>query len=124
MELQDNRKFLAYFPKITSEEYSFILPLIERLSEQKAKEFLSLYSENRYDVQTYILFSALGFVFTSGLQRFYVGEWALGILYMFTCGLFFIGTIVDLVQAKEKIGTLNRIKAQAIFTNFGNPYGN
>jgi TM2 domain-containing membrane protein YozV len=122
MELPENRRFLAYFPKITPEEYAFVLPLIVRLSEQQAKEFLSLYSENRFDAQTYTLLSALGFIFTPGLQRFYVGEWALGILYMFTCGLFFIGTIVDLIQAKEKIGALNRTKAQAIFTNFGNPF--
>ncbi len=122
MELPDNRRLLAYFPKVTPEEYSFILPLIVRISEQQAKEFLNVYSESRYDVQTYTLLSALGFIFTPGLQRFYVGEWALGILYMFTCGLLFIGTVVDLVQAKEKIAELNRTKAQAIFTNFGNPY--
>lgn len=122
MENSENSRYLAYFPKITSEEYPFIIPLISRLPEKQAKEFLNIYSEARLDPQTYSLLTALGFIFTPGLQRFYVGEWAMGLLYMFTCGLLFIGTIVDLANGKEKILGINRLKAQTIFLNYGNPY--
>lgn len=37
----------------------------------------------------------LGFV---GAHRFYVGKIGSGILYIFTCGLFGIGLIVDLIK--------------------------
>ncbi len=124
MQYPENSRYLAYFPKISPEEFPFIIPLISRLPEKQAKEFLGLYSEGRLDPQTYTLLAALGIIFTPGLQRFYVGEWAMGILYMFTCGLLFIGTIVDLINGKEKVMGINRIKAQAIFLNYGNPYEN
>ena len=41
---------------------------------------------------------------------------------MFTCGLFWIGNIYDLVTGKDKVLEVNREKARAVFSNFGNPY--
>jgi len=41
---------------------------------------------------------ALGFLGCSGLHRFYTGKIASGILYFFTGGLFFVGTVVDLIR--------------------------
>lgn len=43
----------------------------------------------------FILCLFLGFL---GAHRFYVGKIGTGILYLFTGGMFFIGTIVDLVK--------------------------
>lgn len=33
-----------------------------------------------------------------GIHRFYVGKTGTGVLYFFTCGLFFIGWIIDIVK--------------------------
>lgn len=43
---------------------------------------------------TFFLCLFLGFL---GAHKFYEGKAGLGILYLFTCGLFFIGTFIDLI---------------------------
>lgn len=120
--MHPNRRFLPLFPKITVDEYTFLEPYLERLTEEQAKDFLRIYNESRLDPQMFVLLAALGFVFTPGIQRFYIGHWGMGLLYMFTCGLFWIGNIYDLVTGKDKVLEVNREKAWAVFSNFGNPY--
>lgn len=117
-----NTRFLAMFPKIAGEEYNFLIPFLSRLNEQQAKDFLRIYSESRLDNQTYTLLAALGFVFTHGFHRFYIGDWVMGLVHMFTCGLFWVGTIYDLATGKDKIIQINLEKARKAYSNFGNPY--
>lgn len=117
-----NTRFLPLFPKISGDEYAFLLPFLARLNEQQAKDFLRMYSEARLDHQTYVLLAALGFVFTHGFHRFYIGDWGLGIAHMLTCGLFWVGTIYDLATGKEKVLAANLEKARKIYSNYGNPY--
>lgn len=38
-----------------------------------------------------------------GLHRFILGHWALGFLYMFTCGLLFFGVIADIFALPQLI---------------------
>ena len=42
----------------------------------------------------FVLCLFLGYI---GIHRFYVGKIGTGLLYVFTCGLFGIGTLVDLI---------------------------
>lgn len=51
-----------------------------------------------------IILCALGFGGLGGLHKFYEGKVGLGILYLFTYGLFGIGTIVDLIKIAKKPG--------------------
>ncbi len=44
-----------------------------------------------------ILLCLLGFIPFAGLHRFYVGRPWTGLLYLFTGGLFYIGTVLDLI---------------------------
>jgi TM2 domain-containing membrane protein YozV len=44
-----------------------------------------------------ILLCCLGFMGLAGIHRFYVGRIWTGILWLCTCGIFGIGTILDLI---------------------------
>lgn len=47
---------------------------------------------------TALLLCCIGFVGVGGLHYFYVGRYGKGLLYICTCGLCFIGTIMDLIK--------------------------
>ncbi|MGG6240712.1 TM2 domain-containing protein [Nodosilinea sp. AN01ver1] len=50
---------------------------------------------------------ALGFVGICGLHRFYTGQIVLGLVYLFTFGLFGIGQLIDLVLVPGMVKTRN-----------------
>ena len=43
----------------------------------------------------------LGFLGLGGIQRFITGQIGMGILYLLTLGLCYIGTIIDLINYKK-----------------------
>ena len=45
-----------------------------------------------------LLLCAIGFLGIGGLHRFYADKFGTGILWLLTGGLFYIGTIVDMVK--------------------------
>ena len=61
---------------------------------------MSNYVTNTSDKKrgTAIILCCLGFIGIGGLHYFYVGKWGKGFLYLFTMGLFLIGTVVDLIK--------------------------
>lgn len=40
----------------------------------------------------------LGYIGIGGIHYFYVGRYGKGILYLITCGMFFIGTVIDTIK--------------------------
>lgn len=48
-----------------------------------------------------ILLCCLGFFFVGGMHKIYEGKIGLGIVYVLTGGLFWIGTIVDLINLAQ-----------------------
>lgn len=47
---------------------------------------------------TALLCCCLGFLGIGGIHRLYVGKIGSGLLYLFTGGFFFIGTVIDLIK--------------------------
>ena len=47
---------------------------------------------------TALLLCCLGIIGIGGIHYFYVGRYIMGILYFCTCGMFFIGTIIDIIK--------------------------
>ena len=63
--------------------------------------FIMVYNGKRRKADQILLGCVLGFVLVSGVQRFMLGQIGMGLLYLFTGGLCFIGTIMDTVNHKR-----------------------
>ena len=90
-----------FLPELEGEEMMFIQSIVKDFSDSQAQQFAFIYRARRRDPQIILLTTLLGFVGFAGVQRFLVGQIGMGILYIFTCGLCFIGTIVDLINYKS-----------------------
>lgn len=66
------------------------------------------YSGKRKSQQDMLIFCLIGIFLVPGLQRFILGQIGMGILYLFTVGLCFVGSIVDAVNHKSLAEDYNR----------------
>jgi TM2 domain-containing membrane protein YozV len=83
---------------LTEDEYQYLEQVAKGMTEQQLQAFSSLYRSKRKSPQDILLFTLLGFVIIAGVQRFVIGQIGMGLLYLLTAGLCFIGTIVDLIN--------------------------
>lgn len=90
-----------YFPTLDMEEFNFLQNLTKDFDENKMQQFCTIYSARRKDTQLILILALIGFLGFNGIHRFVLGHIGMGILYFFTGGLCFIGTIVDLVNHKK-----------------------
>jgi TM2 domain-containing membrane protein YozV len=95
-----NPVFLKYLYDISPEELITINSRTEGFSDDELTHFCMIYRSKRKDPQTILLLSLLGLVFVAGIHRFVLGHTGMGILYFFTAGLCWIGTIVDAINHK------------------------
>jgi TM2 domain-containing membrane protein YozV len=99
MDMQPNAYMML--PGITAEEIGFLQQATAGLDENQQKYFFDIYRNKRKNAQDILLFTLLGFtVVGAGVQRFVLGQIGMGLVYFFTGGLCFIGTIVDLINNK------------------------
>jgi TM2 domain-containing membrane protein YozV len=103
------------FPGMTPEEMNFLQQGTAELDDDQKKYFYMIYSSKRKNAQDILLFTLLGFIGIAGVQRFVIGQIGMGILFLFTAGFCWIGTIVDLVNHKELANEYNR---QMAFESF------
>lgn len=88
-------------PSIEGEELVYLQMLTKELTEENLVNFIALYNGKRRKTDQVLLGCVLGFVCVGGIQRFMVGQYGMGILYLFTGGLCLIGTIVDTINHKK-----------------------
>ncbi len=79
----------------------FLQQVMNDLPPEKTNQFIALYSGRRKKPADLLIFCLLGFVGVNGVQRFVVGQPAMGLLFFFTGGLCLIGTIVDIINHKK-----------------------
>ena len=90
-----------YLPMLEGEELMYVQHLIKDLSDDQAKQFAMIYSARRKDPQIILITCLVGFLGIAGIHRFLLEQIGMGILYILTGGLCWIGTIVDLVNYKK-----------------------
>lgn len=92
---------LQFMPNLEADEFTYIQALLKDASDEKIQQFATIYNSRRKDPQIVLLLTLVGFLGVAGVQRFVLDQVGMGLLYLFTAGLCFIGTIVDLVNYKR-----------------------
>lgn len=96
-----NPVILKHLYNATPEELVTINSRTEGFSEDLLVQFCLIYNSKRKDPQLILILCLLGLFGVAGIHRFLIGQIGMGILYFFTAGLCFIGTIVDAVNHKQ-----------------------
>ena len=105
---------LELLPELMGEEQAYISGIIRDMDDDKARQFSNAYRARRREPQTILLLAIVGFLGLAGIQRFVVDQIGMGILYLLTGGLCFIGTIIDMVNYKKIAFEYNIVQAQQI----------
>lgn len=107
-------KILEVLPELTGEEMVFVQNLIKDWDDDKARNFANVYRTRRKDPQLILFTCLLGFIGISGVHRFLLDQIGMGLLYLFTAGLCFIGTIIDLVNYQKLAFEFNQNVANEV----------
>ena len=99
---------LRYLPELEGDEQIEVARLLNDMSDAQAEHFARIYRSRRRDPVHILLLAAVGFIGAAGLQRLYMKEFALGLVYLFTGGLCLIGTIYDLLKYRDLAFRYNR----------------
>ncbi len=114
--MYENSFFISQVPGIEPEELSYLQAFTKDLPNDKMPMFMSLYNSKRKKADIILLTSLLGFVGFAGVHRFLIGQMGMGILYLFTAGLCFVGTIVDIINHKSLASEYNQQMAVEAMT--------
>ena len=105
---------LQLMPYLEGEELMYVQQLIKDFDDSRAQQFAAVYSSRRKDPTTVLILTLLGLLGIAGVQRFVLDQIGMGLLYLFTCGLCIIGTIVDLVNHKSLAFDYNQKVARQV----------
>src|ERR1700760_1302749 len=114
MDMYQNNPYMG-LSGISAEEIAFLQQATADLNENQQKYFLMIYTGKRKSPQDVMIFCIVGLFLVPGLQRFMVGQIGMGLLYLFTIGLCFIGSIMDLINHKSLAAEYNRKMAYECF---------
>jgi hypothetical protein len=88
------------FSGMSPEEMDFLQRVTAGLDESQQKDFYSIYSDKRKIPQDILIFCVIAII-VPGAQRFVLGQMGMAVLYFFTGGLFFVMTVMDLINHKK-----------------------
>lgn len=106
-------------PEIPVDEQNLLRSIVEPINDDIAKRFAMQYRAERKDANNILLFTLVGFLGISGIQRFVLDEPGMGVLYLLTGGLCGVGTIIDLINHQDMTKSYNIKKARIIASTMG-----
>lgn len=106
----------TYLPELEGEEMMFVSNLVSGFDEQQLMQFANVYRSRRKDPMLILLTALIGFLGIAGVHRFILNQIGMGILYLLTAGLCFIGTIIDLINHKRLAFEYNSSVAREVAT--------
>ena len=101
-------------PELSGDELMYVQGLLKDATEEQAAQFAMGYRIRRKDPTTVLILTLVGFLGFGGINRFYVDQVGMGILYILTGGLCLIGTIIDIVTYKSIAFSFNQRAAHEI----------
>jgi len=107
-------KILEILPELQGEEMVYVQGLIKDFDEEKGRMFAAAYRGRRKEPNLILITTILGFFGIAGVQRFLINDIGMGILYLLTFGLCWIGTIVDLVNYQKIAFEFNQKMANEV----------
>lgn len=96
-----SKRLIQLIPGIEGEELVYVKNLTRDLNDDQLGTFAAVYNGKRKKEETILIATILGFFGIAGIQRFLLDQILLGVLYLFTVGFCYIGTIIDLVNYKR-----------------------
>jgi TM2 domain-containing membrane protein YozV len=107
-------RLIQLIPGIEADELMFLETMTKDLSDEQLQTFAILYNNERKKPDMILIGGIIGLLGIGGVQRFMIGQIGMGILYLLTAGLCYIGTIIDLVNYKKLTFEFNRELAAKI----------
>jgi len=105
---------LDILPELQGEELAYVQHLIKDFDKEKASRFANVYRARRKNPQEILLFTLIGFLGIAGIQRIVLNQVGMGVLYFFTVGLCYIGTIIDIINYQKLTFEYNQRVAQEV----------
>jgi TM2 domain-containing membrane protein YozV len=85
-----------------------VISAIKDMKKEKRDLFLYTYESRKKSTSTATILTLIGCIGLAGLQRFYLGQTGIGLLYILTGGLIGLGTIYDLIKIKDLVNEANK----------------
>ena len=113
-------KLLQMIPGIEANELAYLQTITTDLNDNQLQTFAALYNGERKKSDMILIGGIIGLLGVGGIQRFMIGQIGMGILYLLTLGLCYIGTIIDLVNYKKLTFEFNQQAANNILQAVAN----
>ena len=81
------KRIFKLLPELQGEELVTIQQVMKEMDDEEAETFATIYRARRKDPQTILIMCLVGLFLVPGLQRFFLDQIGMGILYLFTVGL-------------------------------------
>ncbi|WP_114781966.1 TM2 domain-containing protein [Botryobacter ruber] len=109
-------------PDLEPDEMAYVQGIVQDMTDEQVQQFASIYRSRRKEPLLVLATALLGFFGVAGVHRFLIGSIGMGILYLLTAGLCFIGTIIDLINYKRLAFEYNVREAQLVKAMIGSGF--